>query len=84
MQYGDVPEAWIGLGVRARIKTRRGGEYLILGELVGVNEEGARITVGPRSVEASSRGEANLYSWDRLASVEPWSRRQGRSNTEGR
>ncbi len=27
MQYGDVPEARIGLGVRARIETRRGGEY---------------------------------------------------------
>ena len=71
MRYGDVPEAWIGLGVRAKIKTRRGGEYLVLGELVEVNEEGARITPGPRSVEAASRGNANLYPWDRVVSVEP-------------
>lgn len=79
MQYGDVPIARIGLGVRARIKTRRGGEHLVLGDLVEVNEEGARITAGSRSVEAASRGDVNLYPWDRVVSVEPLeARRQGR------
>jgi hypothetical protein len=40
MERGDVPKAWIGQRVRARIKTRRGGEYLVLAELAEVDDEG--------------------------------------------
>jgi hypothetical protein len=67
----DVSKAWIGLTVRARIRTRRGGQYIVLGKLVEVNEEGIKIMAGSRSAEESSLRDARRYPWDRVVSVEP-------------
>jgi hypothetical protein len=71
MERSDVSKAWIGLAVRARIRTRRGDQYLVLGKLVEVNEEGMRIMVGSRSGEASGLQDASRYPWDCVGSVEP-------------
>ena len=70
MEPGDVPKAWIGQRVRARVKSRRGGEYLVLGKLVEVNEEGIKIMAGSRSAEDSGLRDARRYPWDRVVSVE--------------
>jgi hypothetical protein len=40
-------ESWVGRTVKARIKTRRGGEYLAIGKLVDVNEERIRLLPFP-------------------------------------
>jgi hypothetical protein len=70
-QRKDVSKAWIGRTVRARIRTRRGGQYIVLGKLVEVNEEGIKIMAGSRSAEESSLRDARRYPWDRVVSVEP-------------
>jgi hypothetical protein len=67
----DVSKAWIGLTVRARIRTRRGGQYIVLGKLVEVNEEGIKIMAGSRLAEESGLQDVHLYPWDRVVSVEP-------------
>jgi hypothetical protein len=58
MERSDVSKAWIGLTVRARIRTRRGGQYLVMGKLVEVDEEGIKIMgalVHPRSRASKTR-----------------------------
>ena len=70
MQRRDVSKAWIGRTVRARIKTRRGGQYIVLGKLVEVDEEGLKIMAGSRSAEESGLRDARRYPWDRVVSVE--------------
>jgi hypothetical protein len=71
MEKSDVSESWIGLAVRARIRTRRGGQYLALGTLVRVNEEGIELMTDSRWGEASDRPGVRLYPWERVVSVEP-------------
>jgi hypothetical protein len=65
MERSDVPDAWVGLRVRARIKTNRGGEYLVLGWLADVDDAGVKIMAG------SPSGEARSYPWECIAGVEP-------------
>ncbi len=71
MERSDVSKAWIGLTVRARIRTRRGGQYLVLGKLVEVDEEGIKIMASSRSAEESGLQDARRYPWDCVVSVEP-------------
>jgi hypothetical protein len=70
-QRKDVSKAWIDRTVRARIRTRRGGQYIVLGKLVEVDEEGIKIMAGSRSAEESGLRNARRYPWDRVVSVEP-------------
>jgi hypothetical protein len=67
----DVSKAWIGRTVRARIRTRHRGQYIVLGKLVEVDEEGIKIMAGSRSAEESGLRNARRYPWDRVVSVEP-------------
>lgn len=71
MERRDVSKAWIELTVRARIRTRRGGQYIVLSKVVEVNEEGIKTMAGSRSAEESSLRDARRYPCDRVVSVEP-------------
>jgi hypothetical protein len=66
----DVSKAWIGHTVRARIRTRRGDQYVVLGKLVEVDEESIKIMADSRSAEESSLRDARRYPWDRVVSIE--------------
>jgi hypothetical protein len=70
MERPQVSHSWIGQAVRARIKTRRGGEYLVLGRLVEVNEEGIKVMAGSSSGQAAGFQDARRYPWGRVVSVE--------------
>jgi hypothetical protein len=71
MERSDVSKAWIGRTVRARIRTRRRDQYIVLGKVVEVDEEGIKIMAGSRSAEESGHRNARRYPWDRVVSVEP-------------
>jgi hypothetical protein len=71
MERGDVPKAWIGQRVRARIKTRRGGEYLVLAELAEVDDEGIRLFSGQAAAKAGRSEVTRAYPWASLVDVQP-------------
>ena len=58
--------------VRARIKTRRGGEYLVLARLAEVNDDGIQLFGGEASAAEAGRPEiTKAYSWASLVDVRP-------------
>ncbi len=58
--------------VRARIKTRRGGEYLVLAELVHVDDEGIRLLSGQAHTTKAGRSQVGrAYPWASLVDVQP-------------
>jgi hypothetical protein len=71
MEQRDVSKAWIGHTVRVRIRTRRGGQYIVLDKLLEVDEEGIKIMAGAGSAEESGLRDARHYPWDRVVSVDP-------------
>jgi hypothetical protein len=72
MEREDVPKAWMGQRVRVRIKTRRGGEYLVFGELAAVNDEGIELFGGPAHGTKAGRPEiTKAYPWASLVDVQP-------------
>ena len=72
MERGDVPKAWIGQRVRARIKTRRRGEYLVLAELAEVDDERIRLFSGQACAAKAGTSEVTrAYPWASLVDVQP-------------
>jgi D-aminopeptidase len=72
MERGDVPREWIGQMVRVRIKTRRGGEYLVLARLAEVNDDGIQLFGGDASATEAGRLEiTKAYPWASLVDVRP-------------
>jgi hypothetical protein len=71
MDEQKVLKSRVSHTVRARIKTRRGGQYIVLGKLVEVNEEGIKIMTCSRLAEESDLQDVRSYPWDRVVSVEP-------------
>jgi hypothetical protein len=65
----NISKAWIGRTVRARIRIRRGGQYIVLGKLVEVNEESIKIMAGSRSADESDLRDARRYPWDRIVTA---------------
>ena len=58
--------------VRARIKTRRGGEYLVLARLAEVNDDGIKLFGDEASAtEAGRREITRAYLWASLVYVLP-------------
>jgi hypothetical protein len=65
-------EAWIGQRVRAQIKTRRGGEYLVLAELSTINDEEVRLFSGKALATKAGSSEGTMpYPWASLVDVQP-------------
>jgi hypothetical protein len=72
MERGDVPRDWIGQMVRARIKTRRGGEYVVFAELADINDEGIELCGGTAPGTEAGRPEVTrAYPWASLVDVRP-------------
>ena len=72
MERGDVPREWIGQMVRARIKTRRGGEYLVLARLAAVNDDETQLFGGEAfATEAGGPEITKAYPWASLVDVRP-------------
>jgi hypothetical protein len=70
MERGDIPRDWIGQMVRAKIKTRRGGEYLVLARLAEVNDDGIQLFGGEAfDTEAGRREITRVYPWTSLVDV---------------
>jgi hypothetical protein len=58
--------------VRVRIKTRRGGEYLVLARLAEVNDDGIQLFGGEASATEAGRLEiTKAYPWASLVDVRP-------------
>jgi hypothetical protein len=58
--------------VRVRIKTRRGGEYLVLARLAEVNDDGIRLFGGEASAaEAGGPESTRACPWASLVDVRP-------------
>ena len=58
--------------VRARIKTRRGGEYVIFAELADINDEGIELFGGTTPGTEAGRPEVTrAYPWASLVDVRP-------------
>jgi hypothetical protein len=69
LEQQRAAESWVGRTVKARIKTRRGGEYLAIGKLVDVNEERIRLLTGSGG-EPWSLEDASSYPWSSVAGVQ--------------
>ena len=58
--------------VRARIKTRRGGEYLVLARLAEVNDDGIELFADEAfATEAGGPEITKAYPWASLVDVRP-------------
>jgi len=69
---GGVPKAWVGWRVRARIKTRRGGEYLVVDGLADVDDEGIHLFGGEAHGTKAGRSEiTRAYPWASLVNAQP-------------
>lgn len=71
VKRSGVRKSWIGLAGRARIRTRRGDRYLVLGKLVEINEKGIKIAAGSRSGGTEDLQEASRYPWECVVGLKP-------------
>ena len=62
MGRDGVPESWIGKGVTVEVRTRKGGNYLVLGRLHDATNE--RLTLDP-----SGSQRLKSYPWETIADV---------------